>query len=473
MFQIISVFLTLVLLYAYLVYKEKAKKKYSGSIVFEIIDREYSNWYKKEGNGTVINKKTASMFEVDKVVFKLKEKFENQGVTREQLKDYLNFLSNDDPKKVGFYGIIISVFGYFGIDKLKSLFPQLNNITDISKLFKDIADTFNTYSNVVLIVLYFIFFIGILALLLYISYKLATIDNMYIDTQKIYVLKRVEKIWDFEKDDSVFTTTEAKNIFKDRNNLIFTKLSNSRSKFDEDFDRAIGDTFNTNKEFFKNLPLIRIFKWQAIKEWFLGMLLPVILLSSIFTLCYYMLNNDQLHFLFYLAFYILSLSVVYLFMLIYLTLIDKQNKVIVPEQTNVGNSEQTEASNSEEVEMVSQTEASNSEEVEMVSQTEASNSESLNSKKVQLKIKRRKPIKKQIYVTFAITLYINYILCLLLVNGLNNIDLSICGVIDNVCSFFMIFSKNPITLFLLHSPLIISFLVIIFSTFFQIESVNE
>ena len=164
MFQIISVFLTLVLLYAYLVYKEKAKKKYSGSIVFEIIDREYSNWYKKEGNGTVINKKTASMFEVDKVVFKLKEKFENQGVTREQLKDYLNFLSNDDPKKVGFYGIIISVFGYFGIDKLKSLFPQLNNITDISKLFKDIADTFNTYSNVVLIVLYFIFFIGILAL---------------------------------------------------------------------------------------------------------------------------------------------------------------------------------------------------------------------------------------------------------------------------------------------------------------------
>lgn len=459
MFQIISVFLTLVLLYAYLVYKEKAKKKYSGSIVFEIIDREYSNWYKKEGNGTVINKKTASMFEVDKVVFKLKEKFENQGVTREQLKDYLNFLSNDDPKKVGFYGIIISVFGYFGIDKLKSLFPQLNNITDISKLFKDIADTFNTYSNVVLIVLYFIFFIGILALLLYISYKLATIDNMYIDTQKIYVLKRVEKIWDFEKDDSVFTTTEAKNIFKDRNNLIFTKLSNSRSKFDEDFDRAIGDTFNTNKEFFKNLPLIRIFKWQAIKEWFLGMLLPVILLSSIFTLCYYMLNNDQLHFLFYLAFYILSLSVVYLFMLIYLTLIDKQNKVIVPEQTNVGNSEQTEASNSEEV--------------EMVSQTEASNSESLNSKKIQLKIKRRKPIKKQIYVTFAITLYINYILCLLLVNGLNNIDLSICGVIDNVCSFFMIFSKNPITLFLLHSPLIISFLVIIFSTFFQIESVNE
>lgn len=459
MFQIISVFLTLVLLYAYLVYKEKAKKKYSGSIVFEIIDREYSNWYKKEGNGTVINKKTASMFEVDKVVFKLKEKFENQGVTREQLKDYLNFLSNDDPKKVGFYGIIISVFGYFGIDKLKSLFPQLNNITDISKLFKDIADTFNTYSNVVLIVLYFIFFIGILALLIYTSYKLATIDNMYIDTQKIYVLKRVEKIWDFEKDDSVFTTTEAKNIFKDRNNLIFTKLSNSRSKFDEDFDRAIGDTFNTNKEFFKNLPLIRIFKWQAIKEWFLGMLLPVILLSSIFTVCYYMLNNDQLHFIFYLVFYILSLSVVYLFMLIYLTLIDKQNKVIVPEQTNVGNSEQTEASNSEEV--------------EMVSQTEASNSESLNSKKVQLKIKRRKPIKKQIYVTFAITLYINYILCLLLVNGLNNIDLSICGVIDNVCSFFMIFSKNPITLFLLHSPLIISFLVIIFSTFFQIESVNE
>ena len=164
MFQIISVFLTLILLYGYLKYKEKAKKKYSGSIVFEIIDREYSNWYKKKRNGIVINKKTASMFEVDKVVFKLKEKFEDQGVSKEQLKDYLDFLYNDEPKKVGFYSIIISVFGYFGIDKLKGLFPQLNNITDISMVSKDIADTFNINSKFALIVLYLLFFIGILVL---------------------------------------------------------------------------------------------------------------------------------------------------------------------------------------------------------------------------------------------------------------------------------------------------------------------
>ena len=59
MFQIISVFLTLILLYGYLKYKEKAKKKYSGSIAFEIIDREYSNWYKKKRNGIVINKKNS------------------------------------------------------------------------------------------------------------------------------------------------------------------------------------------------------------------------------------------------------------------------------------------------------------------------------------------------------------------------------------------------------------------------------
>ena len=271
MFQIISVFLTLILLYGYLKYKEKAKKKYSGSIVFEIIDREYSNWYKKKRNGIVINKKTASMFEVDKVVFKLKEKFEDQGVSKEQLKDYLDFLYNDEPKKVGFYSIIISVFGYFGIDKLKGLFPQLNNITDISMVSKDIADTFNINSKFALIVLYLLFFIGILVLLFYISYKLATMDNMYIDTQKIYVLKRAEKIWDFEKDDSVLTITDARDKFKVRNNLIFPKLKYSKSKIEEDFDRAIGDTFNNNNEYFKNLPGINKIKWQGIKEWLFGM----------------------------------------------------------------------------------------------------------------------------------------------------------------------------------------------------------
>ncbi|EOB31989.1 hypothetical protein D065_07395 [Streptococcus mitis 13/39] len=397
MFQMISVLFSLILLFAYFKFKEKAKRKYAGSIVFQIIDREYSNWYKRERNGIVINKKTTSMFEVDKVVFGLKEKFEVQGISKEQLKDYLDFLYNNEPKKIGIYSIILAVFGYLGSTKfLKVLLPDLSNIKDVPTVFNNVADTFNKYRDFALIVLYLLLFIAIIVLLSYISYKIATIDNMYIDTQKIYVLKRAEKIWDFEKDYSVYTNTDARDKFKDRNNLIFPELEDSKSKFEKDFNRAIGDTFNRNDDFFKNLPGINMIKWKSVKEWFLGMLIPVIFIIIIFIMSYLMVfYKDEFPTILIFAMYIITLYIVYLFMLIYMTQIDRQNKLIVTEQPNMVTPEQAESE----------------------SQNEVRRLEYSDSGEVKLKIKRRHYINKRIYFSLATTVLIHYILYSIFVNG--------------------------------------------------------
>lgn len=414
MFQMISVLFSLILLFAYFKFKEKAKRKYAGSIVFQIIDREYSNWYKRERNGIVINKKTTSMFEVDKVVFGLKEKFEVQGISKEQLKDYLDFLYNNEPKKIGIYSIILAVFGYLGSTKfLKVLLPDLSNIKDVPTVFNNVADTFNKYRDFALIVLYLLLFIAIIVLLSYISYKIATIDNMYIDTQKIYVLKRAEKIWDFEKDYSVYTNTDARDKFKDRNNLIFPELEDSKSKFEKDFNRAIGDTFNRNDDFFKNLPGINMIKWKSVKEWFLGMLIPVIFIIIIFIMSYLMVfYKDEFPTILIFAMYIITLYIVYLFMLIYMTQIDRQNKLIVTEQPNMVTPEQAESE----------------------SQNEVRRLEYSDSGEVKLKIKRRHYINKRIYFSLATTVLIHYILYSIFVNG----SLSPLGLIDNVVILFKI-----------------------------------
>lgn len=444
----ISVLFTLVLLFAYLKFKEKAKRKYAGSIVFQIIDREYSNWYKKDRYGTVINKKTASMFEVDKVVFCLKEKLEVQGISKEQLKDYLDFLSSNEPKKIGIYSIILAVFGYFGSTKfLKGLLPDLNNINDVSTVFNNIADAFNKNKSIVLIVLYLLLFISILVLLSYTSYKIATMDTMYIDTQKIYVLKRAEKIWAFEKDDSVLTISDARDKFKVRNNLIFPKLKSSKSKIEEDFDRAVGDTFNKNNEYFKTLPGIDMIKWQGIKEWLLGMSLPVIFVIIIFILCHLMVFfKDQLPDLLLYAVWFLTLFTTYSFMLIYITQIDKQNKLIDTAETNEEDSEQAESG--------LQTESSDTEQAELESQAEA-----------KLKIKYRQCNNKRIYFSLFIILLVHYILCLILVNDSKKINLCSLNLIDNVSHLF----KVQIPILFLRIPIIISVIVTLFSTFFQIE----
>ena len=462
MFQMISVLFTLILIFAYLKFKEKAKRKYAGSIVFQIIDREYSNWYKKDRYGTVINKKTASMFEVDKVVFCLKEKLEVQGISKEQLKDYLDFLSSNEPKKIGIYSIILAVFGYFGSTKfLKGLLPDLNNINDVSTVFNNIANAFNKNKSIVLIVLYLLLFISILVLLSYTSYKIATMDTMYIDTQKIYVLKRAEKIWAFEKDDSVLTISDARDKFKVRNNLIFPELKSSKSKIEEDFDRAVGDTFNKNNEYFKTLPVIDMIKWQGIKEWLLGMSLPVIFVIIIFILCHLMVFfKDQLPDLLLYAVWFLTLFTIYSFMLIYITQIDKQNKLIDTAETNEEYSEQaesglqTESSDTEQAESGLQTESSDTEQAELESQAEA-----------KLKIKYRQCNNKRIYFSLFIILLVHYILCLILVNDSKKINLCSLNLIDNVSHLF----KVQIPILFLRIPIIISVIVTLLSTFFQIE----
>lgn len=343
MFQMISVLLTLILLFIFFKFKEKAKKKYGGSLAFQIIDREYSNWYNRDHNGIVMNKQTASMFEVDKVIFKLKERFKNQGVSKAQLKDYLDFLSNNEPKKIGIYSILLAVFGYLGSNTfLKSLLPELNNIADVSKLFNVIADIFNKYKDIVSLILYLFFFIVIVVLLSYISYKLVTADIMYVNTQKIYVLKRAEKIWNFTENYTVKTNEDAKKCIETNEELIFVNLIPSKSKFDEDFDRAIGDTFKKNNEYFKSLPLVNLLKWQVIKEWIFGMFLPVALLVIVFVLNYLIVSCvNQLPLILLIALFALTLYVIYMFMLIYMTQIDKQNKVPTEQPTFSSESDET------------------------------------------------------------------------------------------------------------------------------------
>ena len=343
MFQMVSVLLTLILLSTFFKFKEKAKKKYGGSLAFQIIDREYSIWYKRDHNGSVMNKQTASMFEVDKVIFKLKERFKNQGVSKDQLKDYLDFLSNNEPKKIGIYSILLAIFGYLGSNTfLKSLLPELNNIADVSKLFNTIADTFNKNKEIVLLILYLFFFIAIVVLLSYISYKLATADSMYVKTQKIYVLKRTEKIWDFQENPSVRTNEDARTYIETSGKSIFVNLIPSKSKFDEDFDRAIGDTFKKNYEFFKSLPIVNLFKWQVIKEWILGMFLPVALLVIVFVLNYLIVSCvNQLPLILLIGLFALTVYAIYMFMLIYMTQIDKQNKVPTEQPTLSPGSDKT------------------------------------------------------------------------------------------------------------------------------------
>ncbi|GGE35178.1 hypothetical protein [Streptococcus himalayensis] len=118
MIQVISTILAFCIVLRYFKLKQNATKKYGDSVTFQIIDREYNKWYKKRGNGVVINKNTASMFEVDKVIWILKKNLEGQGINKEQLINYLEFLENYSSKKYGLKEMALPVLSYLGIENL-------------------------------------------------------------------------------------------------------------------------------------------------------------------------------------------------------------------------------------------------------------------------------------------------------------------------------------------------------------------
>ena len=105
-------------------------------------------------------------------------------------------------------------------------------------------------------------------------------------------------------------------------------------------------------------------------------------------------------------------------------------------------------------------------------QTEASYSEHLDTGKVKLRIKRRHINNKRIYVTCVTTLCI-YVLFMIFLMALTNINNSSSELMSNDGSFFKKFLEDPIGYIFYFIPTILSLIVILFSTFFQVRVVNE
>ena len=76
------------------------------------------------------------MFEVDKAVYKLKTQLLKEGITREQLLGYLDFLRQNTTKKYSFIGAFIGILGYLGTKTfLKDILPDWSSLSSVSNFF--------------------------------------------------------------------------------------------------------------------------------------------------------------------------------------------------------------------------------------------------------------------------------------------------------------------------------------------------
>lgn len=332
MIQLFSAILTLSAVLIYFKLKKNANKKYGDSITFQIIDREYNKWYKKRGNGAVINKNTTSMFEVDKVIWFLRKSMGEQGISKEQLTDYLAFLESDLPKEYDLKGIIFTLLSYFGIQNmLNNLFG--NVITkdkgfDFNVLNDKLSQATNFYfKNTEQIQIGIVLFslILVIYLLIRVMYSIINMDNIHKNSQRIFVLKRVKEIWEFGENNEIKTIQEAIKNSEVTNNQIYIKLPSSQSTFDEEMNKAIGNSFHSNFQFIAKNKIISLIDLSSIKEWILGEIIPSLFnfLSVFLSYFIYVVFFKQKHYTLLFLFIPALAMVISVYFIFYFSQLDK------------------------------------------------------------------------------------------------------------------------------------------------------
>ena len=227
MIQIISFFICSIIFIIYLEIKKKRYKKLGNSSIFSIIEREYNRWYSKENRGSQINKKNTSMFEIDQAVNLLKKRLVQEGITRNQIQNYIEFLDKNSMKRNRLLDIFVGILTFIGTNSL--LRELITNQINLNALFCNFNNIINEET------IFWIFIITILAIyfftLIFVFYKIINIDDLHKESQKLFILKRIDEIWEFIEYREKISKEEAiKEFMEGKNKLIFTHLESNNSK---------------------------------------------------------------------------------------------------------------------------------------------------------------------------------------------------------------------------------------------------
>lgn len=317
MIQIISFFICSIIFIIYLEIKKKKYKKLANSPIFSIIEREYNRWYSKENRGSQINKKTTSVFEIDQAVNLLKKKLVQEGINRNQIQTYIEFLDKRSMGKNGLFDIFVGILTFIGTNTfLRGLITDPIKFTTLSKNF--INDNLNEKT------IFWIFNITILVIysftLIFVFYRIIYIDDLHKESQKLFVLKRIDEIWEFiEYTEKINKEKAIKEFLKDGDKVIFTHLETNESKI---LDKVIGNTMNEYSLFFIYLCsyLLRKLKLQALLEWLLGIIFLILICFLSFAF-----SVGSIHTYVYFRFLLFSCSFVFVFIyyIFYSSFIDK------------------------------------------------------------------------------------------------------------------------------------------------------
>lgn len=217
----------------YFVTKRKYRK-YGDSPIYRKIDLIYLKWYRFYG--FLLNRRNMTVYDINKLLHYLKNDLVKVGISKQDIESYIEMITNSKKElHLGIKDIVIWVLSFITTN---SIFTDIFN-DNKEQIIKNIQEYLSTPDNITTIIKVTLVCLLIIMLInmLWILTKFGTINTVHKESQRLFSLNGLVKIWDYEVDTSV---KKLEDIDPPGLNIVYSELNITKTTLDNFVDNTIG-----------------------------------------------------------------------------------------------------------------------------------------------------------------------------------------------------------------------------------------
>lgn len=217
----------------YFVTKRKYRK-YGDSPIYRKIDLIYLKWYRFYG--FLLNRRNMTVYDINKLLHHLKNDLVKVGISKQDIESYIEMITNSKKElHLGIKDIVIWVLSFITTN---SIFTDIFN-DNKEQIIKNIQEYLSTPDNITTIIKVTLVCLLIIMLInmLWILTKFGTINTVHKESQRLFSLNGLVKIWDYEVDTSV---KKLEDIDPPGFNVVYSELNITKTTLDNFVDNTIG-----------------------------------------------------------------------------------------------------------------------------------------------------------------------------------------------------------------------------------------
>lgn len=256
--EINKIFVLIILIICFLLIRVLKNKnnRLSGFFSFQLIEDEYLKWY--HNNSNTLNDSNVSMYDIDSLIYKLKEILARRGITNSLVQEYVQYLelTASPPQKL-LTKLVPTIFSFFVSSGLFSFFvlkiPAKESTDTTLKMtlsswlkyinpptIEEILST--NFISKISIIVYILIYMLIYILILYLYHFLLSGNNLFKNSRRLFVLKRLTEIWNYNVI-RLNTANWSQHNMLNNENYVLSDLKGKPDKLDLIISDCIGEDY--------------------------------------------------------------------------------------------------------------------------------------------------------------------------------------------------------------------------------------